>query len=199
MKTLLRLDASIRNGQSCSKALSAHFLDRWQELYPGSRIISRDLAVEAPPHVTAEVADAFFAAEGDKELLAMSEQLIAEWLQSDTILISTPMYNFSIPSALKAYIDHIVRVNRTFAYDETGRIKGLLQGKEVIVIVVRGGFYDVTGGEPDFHFRYLESILRFMGIDRIRKFSVQGSATPDHLKTVMPVVEAEIDQYLGGN
>lgn len=199
MKTLLKVDASIRNDQSYSKAISTHFLDRWLRIYPDSKIISRDLAAEAPPHISQVLAEAFFAADGDKDLLSMSDSLIAELYESDTIVISTPMYNFSIPSTLKTYIDHIVRINRTFAYDEEGRVKGLLQGKEAIVIVVRGGFFNVAGQEPDFHFSYLESILRFMGINNIQKFSIEGSAMPEHLKSAMPVVKEEIDRYLGVN
>lgn len=197
MKTLLRIDASIRTEQSYSREIATHFETRWLQQHPGSNSIHRDLAIDTPPHITQQVMDAFFSGNGDKALLALSDQLIAEWEKSDTILISSPMYNLSLPSALKAYIDHLVRVNRTFTYTPDTGYKGLLQGKEAVIILAKGGIYTSLLPEPpDFLGRYLESMLRFMGIDNIQLFSIEGTRNQEHAKAAMPVVKAAIDRFL---
>ena len=195
MKQLLRIDASIRNDQSSSRAIASHFQQRWQQLYPGGKVIYRDLTANMPPHLTQPLVEAFFAPDGDRQLLSLSDRFIAEWEESDTILISTPMYNLSVPSTLKAYIDHIVRVNRTFTYGENGNYKGLLQGKEAILILARGGFYNKHEQEVNFFGSYLESMLRFMGINNIQQFTIEGTANPAHLPTALSRVKEEIDRF----
>jgi FMN-dependent NADH-azoreductase len=197
MKTLLRIDASIRQEQSHSRELAAHFQTRWLQKTPGGNIIYRDLAKDAPPHISRQLIDAFFSENGDPHLLALSDQYVAEWKAGDTILISTPMYNLSFPSTLKAYIDHLVRINQTFAYVPGSGYKGLLQGKQAVIIIAKGGFYKGVGQvPPDFLGKYLEGMLRFMGIEEIQLFVMEGTRSPDHAAVAMPEVKEEIDGFL---
>lgn len=150
--TILHVDASINGENSASRAISAKIVDQLNAAQWGEEVIYRDLAANPLPHLTL---DAF-----------ADTSVLDEFLGADTIVIGAPMYNFTLPSQLKAWIDRIVIAGTTFRYTENGP-EGLAKGKRVIVALARGGFYD--GGSPSAGPEHLESYLRgifnFIGIE----------------------------------
>ena len=174
MKTLLRIDSSFNLNGSFSRLAADHFETLWKEQNPEANVLYRDLEKSALPHLS-QSTYAAFGQSGDTESVQMSDELIEELEQADTILLSSPVYNFSVPSTLKAYIDHVIRINRTFGYDPVNQTrKGLLTEKTAAVIVARGGL-PIEGKSPDGVEDYLTGILKFMGIDQVDTFSVYGT------------------------
>ena len=165
MTTVLHIDASGTKQGSVSRAATAQLL---QDLSP-SRVITRDLAETPLPQVdetwitTRLIPETELTAE-DRDVLALSDALIAEIKAADIILIGMPMYNFGMPAALKAWIDLVARPKVTFAYTETGPV-GLLEGKKAQVAVATGGV--PIGAPMDFATPHLQQVLRFIGIDDI--------------------------------
>jgi len=173
MSKLLKIDVSPRGEHSSSRKLGNHFATEWQSNHVGGEIITRDLATTKIPYVDLPwIAGAFTAPEqhtGDhKAALKLSDELIDELLVADEVVISTPMYNFNVPAVLKAWIDHIVRLNKTFSFGADG-LKGLAAGKKVTVIIASGSEY--TAGSPLESYNaqgpYLRIILGFIGITDI--------------------------------
>jgi FMN-dependent NADH-azoreductase len=150
--TILHIDASINGDNSASRAITNSVTELLKTAQWGERIVYRDLAANPLPHLTL---DAF-----------ADTSVLEEFLAADTIVIGAPMYNFTLPSQLKAWIDRIVIAGRTFAYGENGP-EGLAKGKRVIIALARGGFYNE--GSPAAAFEYLQSYLRsvfnFIGIE----------------------------------
>jgi FMN-dependent NADH-azoreductase len=176
MKTLLRIDASARQKDSDSRALSQQFVDDWQTRNPNGHVIKRDLAQESVPHLDETTLAAFMQPtnqqnEAAKSRNALSEKLIEEFMAADEIIISTPMYNFGIPSTLKAYFDHIARAGITFRYTENGP-EGLAGGRPVTLLLTRGGMY--TGSPLDHQGPYLNTFLTFLGITDIETVIAEG-------------------------
>ena len=160
--TILHIDSSARHTDSVSRDLSARIVAD----HPGARVITRDLAETPLPHVTEDwVAANFTPADtrtpAQQAVLAQSDALVAELKEADTVVIGLPIYNFSVPAALKAWIDLVGRVGLTFKYTEQGPV-GLLTGKRVIVALASGG--TEVGSEIDHATPYLRFILGFMGI-----------------------------------
>jgi FMN-dependent NADH-azoreductase len=150
--TILHLDASINGDNSASRTISKSIVDRLRAAQPAEQIVYRDLAAQPLPHLTLEAfADTSF---------------LEEFLHADTIVIGAPMYNFSLPTQLKAWIDRILVAGTTFRYTENGP-EGLATGKRVIVALARGGFYNE--GSPAAALEHLETYLRgvfnFIGIE----------------------------------
>ena len=175
MTTLLRIDSSSRHDGSWSRrlgdALAAH-------LAP-AQTITRDLSTTQLPHVSSASIAAFFSdpathTPADREATALSDMLIAEIEAADDILITVPMYNFGIPSALKAWIDQVVRVGRTFSFDGQS-FGGLVTGKRAFVVIA----YGATGYEGDFRAAdfvapYLRFVLTFIGFTEVTVIPVEG-------------------------
>ncbi len=159
--TVLHIDSSARSENSVTRSLSAEITAR---LSP-DHVIRRDLAAPLPlldeAWVGANFTPADQRSDAQKALLAQSDALISELKQADTIVIGTPIYNFSVPSTLKAWIDLVARVGVTFRYTETGPI-GLLEGKRAIIAVASGGTQ--AGSDIDFATTYLRHVLGFIGI-----------------------------------
>jgi FMN-dependent NADH-azoreductase len=173
MSTLLKIDVSPRGEHSISRQLGNHFAAEWQSNHVGGEIITRDLATTRIPYVDLPwITGAFTAPEeqtGDeRDALKLSDELIDELFAADEIVISTPMYNFNVPAALKAWIDHIVRLNKTFGFGRQG-LKGFLKGKKVTIIIASGSEY--TSGAPMEAYNaegpYLRVVLGFIGITDI--------------------------------
>ena len=166
---LLRIDSSARHS-SVSRQLTSRFVEAWRNEHPGGAVVERNLAVTTIPHITDEWVQAvhsdpaILTAE-QKAALALSDALISELLQADTIVIGAPMYNFSISAPLKAWIDQIVRVGKTVLWSATGP-QGLLQDKKVVVITSRGGAYRPATPTERFDYQepYLRHILAFIGL-----------------------------------
>ena len=159
--TVLHIDSSARTENSVTRSLSAEITGR---LAPET-VIRRDLTTPLPlldeAWVGANFTPADQRSDEQKALLAQSDALIAELKQADTIVIGTPIYNFSVPSTLKAWIDLVARVGVTFNYTETGPV-GLLEGKRAIIAVASGGTQ--AGSDIDFATTYLRHVLGFIGI-----------------------------------
>ena len=185
MPTLLRVDASPRRAGSHSRLLGDHAEAAWRAAHPGGAVLHRDLAATPLPHVSETTIGAFFtppdALGADQQAaIALSDQLVAELLAADTLLVTTPMYNFGMPSALKAWIDHIMRVGRTFSYDGTG-FAGLAGGRDAILALAYGAAGYAEGGPfaaADFALPHLRFLLGFIGIDAVQAFAVEGTSGP---------------------
>ena len=166
MTTLLRVDSSARTG-SVSRQLTTHFVAAWRAANPTGEIVGRDLSNTTLPQITdawsATYDDPAAMTEAQRQYLSVSDALIAELLRADVVVIGAPMYNFTISWPLKAWIDQIVRLNRTVAYAAAGP-RGMLAGKRVVILTSRGGSY---GDRPasDFQTPYLRRIFAFLGLD----------------------------------
>lgn len=145
MANILHLDSSPRGDRSRSRLLSKEFVREWQSLYPEDTVTYRDLRTTVIPHVTEEWITADYTPLPEQTLemsqtLQLSNDLVDEFLASELCVFGVPMYNFSIPSGFKAYIDYIVRVGRTFAIED-GAFKGLVKDKKIVFITARGDRY----------------------------------------------------------
>ncbi len=174
MKTLLRIDASARIHGSHTRDLADHFQSRWQQQNPGGRVIRRDLAVEPVPHLSNETVKAFRRPDTEGSELTLSDALVRELASADQLLIASPLYNLSVPSTLKAYIDHVVRAGITFEMGKDG-YRGLLKGTTATLITARGGS-GAPGDAADFQTDYLKAILAFIGIEPVDVIAVDGTA-----------------------
>ena len=170
MASLLKIDVSPRGDASYSRQLGSTFLSAWQAANPGATVTTRDLAKNQPTFVDLQwIAGAFSPPEQltdeHKSALKLSNEIVAEVQAAETILITTPIYNFQVPAVLKAWIDHLVRVGVTVNYTAEGPV-GQLKGKKVVVIVAGAGSYDKgTPAESYDHLSpYLRFILGFIGL-----------------------------------
>lgn len=179
---LLHIDSSILGDNSASRQLSAELVAAWAAAEQGVDVTYRDLAADAISHLSAaslvaagtpaELRDA-----AQKHEAALGEQSIEEFLAADAIVIGAPMYNFSIPSQLKAWIDRIAVAGKTFRYTESAP-EGLAGGKKVIIVSTAGGIH---AGQPSgvAHENYLELVLNFLGITDIEVVRAEGLAYGD--------------------
>ncbi|MDB5791104.1 MAG: FMN-dependent NADH-azoreductase [Massilia sp.] len=184
MSTLLHINSSVRINGSASRQLTSEFVAKWQAAHPNGRIVERDLAVAEVPHLTEQTIGAFFTPADQRsaeqlDAVRLSDELVAELVAADVIVIGAPMYNFSVSSALKAWIDHIARAGVTFKYTETGPV-GQLTGKKVIVFTSRGGVYSEGPAKSmDFHETYLRGVLGFVGLTDVTFVHTEGLALGD--------------------
>jgi len=170
---LLHLDASVLNDNSASRELTAKIARQLHDTHANLQVTYRDLAIDAPAHLSGEIlATRFVPAEQwnplQKAEAALTETLLVEFLEADIIVIGAPMYNFAIPTQLKAWIDRIAQAGRTFRYGENGPV-GLAGGKKVIIGSSRGGAYSTSDQMQalDFQEDYLKAVLGFLGITDI--------------------------------
>jgi len=170
MPTLLHLDASPRGDYSISRQLSAAAVAAWKDKHPGGKVIVRDLTKTKMTFVDLDWIMGAFSppdqvTDDHKNALAISDTLIAELLEADEIVMGTPMYNFTIPAVVKAWIDHVVRAGKTFSYGSAGP-EGLAKGRKMLVTVASGGSYDKASGMEAYNYEtpYLRQILGFIGI-----------------------------------
>ncbi|WP_129642028.1 FMN-dependent NADH-azoreductase [Peristeroidobacter agariperforans] len=175
MSTLLQINASLAGASGQSSRLAQRFVADWQTKHPEGRVITRDLASDPVPHLTAERFQAFLSqpdARTDEQRAhaAYSDALIEEIKNADTIVFAVPMYNFSVPSTLRAYFDHIARAGVTFRYTANGP-EGLLKGKKAYVFITRGGFY---ADAADTQTPYLKQFLGFIGITDVNFVFAEG-------------------------
>jgi FMN-dependent NADH-azoreductase len=184
MATLLHINVSPRGNYSISRQLGKAAVQAWKERNPGGRVIVRDLAKTALTFVDLDwIAGAFAPPEhhneSHKKALAVSDELISELVNADEIILATPMYNFAVPAALKAWIDHVVRAGKTFRYTAAGTPEGLLAGKnkKVLAIIASGGNYIEGSGLTalDHEVPYLRFIFGFMGITDVRFVQAGGT------------------------
>jgi FMN-dependent NADH-azoreductase len=170
---LLHIDSSVLGGNSVSRQLSARTVSEWTAAHPGTQVEYLDLAVDAPTHLDV-------AALGPNPV---SEQLVSQFLAADVVVIGAPMYNFSVPSQLKAWIDRVAQAGRTFKYTEQGPV-GLAGGKTVIVASSRGGVYSTNPALAflDHQESYLKAVFGFFGITDLRFVRAEGVNLGDAAK-----------------
>ena len=167
MKSLLVINSSAAREGSVSRTLVAETVERLLESNPGAQVVQRDLGASPIPHLSVETLSGVRgqpATPAEHAARRLSDELIAELRAADTIVIGAPMYNFSVPTSLRAWFDHVLRAGETFSYSEAGP-KGLLGGKRVIVVESRGGLYsEGPAATIDFQEPYLRHLLGFVGI-----------------------------------
>jgi FMN-dependent NADH-azoreductase len=178
MKTILQLNASILSDNGQSSRLANEFVAALRKEEPAAKLIVRDLARDPVPHLDAERFGAFVAKPETRTLkqdalVAYSDGLIGELKQADLIVLGLPMYNFGVPSTLKAYFDHVARAGATFNYTATGPV-GLLTGKKIYVFAARGGLY--AGTPRDTQTAYVRDFFAFLGITDIEFVYAEGLA-----------------------
>lgn len=177
MTRALVIDSSSRGIGSVTRSLTQQFSQQFQALNEDNVLVYRDLVKSAVPHLSAETIEGFFSPKPSlraKRATTLSDQLIAEFSEADLICIGCPVYNFNLPSALKAYIDQIVRVGKTFQKKGDGQLEGLCQGKKLLVFYSMGGMYQDT--EMDFIKPYFRALAGFMGIDQVDFIVVEGTS-----------------------
>ena len=196
MTTLLQINASINNGNGESSRLANQFVAAFHKSHPKATIVVRDVAAAEPvPHLNAERFGAFITkpdqrSAAQQAVVAYSDALINELKQADVIVIGLPMYNFGVPSQLKAYFDHIARLGVTFEYTEKGPV-GKLTGKKVYVFAARGGVYE--GNPMDTQTSYVRDFLRFLGMSDAEFIYAEGlHMSPQSKQTALAKAEAEI-------
>lgn len=184
MKTLLQIQTSLFQSGGQSSQLADRFAAEWQAANPGGEVVVRDIGSNPVPHLTAERFQAFLAKPADRTLeqqavAAFSDRLIDELRRADVIVLGLPMYNFGVPSSLKAYFDHVARAGVTFRYTERGP-QGLLTGKKAYVFATRGGIY--AGTPTDTQAPFVRDFLAFIGIDDVEFIYAEGLAMGDAAK-----------------
>lgn len=194
---LLHIDASPRAARSKSRQLGRDFVARWKQTHASAEVVYRDVGLEPPPFVTAAWVEGAFAPADThsteaREAIAVSDRYVDELLAADQILITTPIYNLSLPAALKAWIDQIVRAGRTFTKTSTG-FEGLVRGKRVIVVVASGSDFrpSTPSGAYNFLEPYLRAVLGFIGVTEI-EFVYAHSLGNDPAVAARATVDAEI-------
>ena len=197
---ILHIDSSILGENSCSRRISAHVMARLADAYGDATIVYRDLAANPIPHLSPAYLAAAQGAtrEHEPELLAdlaVSESVLQEFLDADTVVLGVGFYNFSVPSQLKAWVDRIMVAHKTFRYAPDGSIEGLAGGKRVILCVARGGFY--SPGTPGASVEHCETLLRgifnFVGVTQVDTIEAEGLAVgPEHRAKGMAMAEEAI-------
>lgn len=188
--TILHIDSAITGEHSASRELTAAIVRELTAADPDAQVTYRDLAAEPLPHLTLPA----FGAED-------SQVALAEFIAADTVVIGAPMYNFTIPSQLKAWIDRILVAGQTFRYTETGAVEGLAGGKRVIVAVARGGLYGEGTPQRSVEHaeRYLADVFAFIGIANVEFVIAEGlkinddhraqaiAAAHEHVRALAPL------------
>jgi FMN-dependent NADH-azoreductase len=200
MTRILLIDSAATGAKSVSRRLTAEMVTRLRERHPNAEVVRRDIGAEPVPHLTEETV---FAIRGDapateaaRGALALSDALIEEIRSADILVLGAPMYNFGMPSTLKAWFDHVLRARITFRYTEKGP-EGLIKGKKAIVVESRAGLYSEGPSAPlDNQEPHLRTLLGFMGIDdvtfvRAEKLAFGAEAAAASLAGA----SAEIEQF----
>ncbi|MTJ82474.1 MAG: FMN-dependent NADH-azoreductase [Telmatospirillum sp.] len=181
--SLLHLDSSPLGNESVSRQLTARIVAAARKADPGLQVVYRDLAASAPDHLTAELLQVVKFRDLDqlsprqRQELELTDRLVEEFLAADVVVIGAPMYNFSVPTQLKSWIDRVAQAGRTFRYTEQGPV-GLAGGKRVIIASSRGGIYSTSPAADalDHQEAYLRTVLGFFGITDVTVVRAEGVA-----------------------
>ncbi len=188
MAHIFHIDSSPRAERSYSRRLSYEFITAWKTTHPKDTVTYRDLGHHPVPHVDEPWIAAAFTPPNERtpelnEVIQLSDALIDEFLTADRYILGVPMYNFSVPSTFKAYIDQIVRPNRTFTIDN-GEYKGLVESKKMLIITAQGDSY--RPGTPtaayDFQEPYLRTIFGFIGITDLMFIHAENLVANDEVR-----------------
>ena len=200
MTKLLVVETSPRGDSSISRTMTRRFVAAWRAAHPGGEVIDRDLMETHLPFVTAPWLQAYFTPPQQhsaemKDALRLSDALVGEILAADHLVIATPVYNYNVPAALKAWVDHIVRKGMTLGVD--GR--GLVTGKKATVLLASGGVY--TEGSPirdrDIASQYLRLILNVIGITDVAVVAGGGAKVVDLGEQTMDAFIAGVEPEIG--
>jgi FMN-dependent NADH-azoreductase len=202
MKNILHISASSRAQESASYRLSQQIMTQLRKAHPDAQVVSRDLWAEPLPHVDCQYSNALSRQQGGAphvrglSSLDWSDLLIEELRAADAVVIATPMHNFTVPSVLKAWLDHVVRIGVTFNATPEGKI-GTLADRPVYIAVSSGGWRSgERARQPDFLEPYLRAILPTIGLKDLRFFSLQAlAAGPDATTAAQAAVEQELAQH----
>ena len=185
---LLHVDSSVLGGHSVSRQLTAEVVADWRKLHPNTTVEYLDLAVDTPNHFSADalgikVGVQAEPTEAQRRENEVSERLVSQFLAADVIVVGAPLYNFTVPTQLKAWIDRLAQTGRTFKYTDKGAV-GLATGKTVIVASSRGGMYSTSeGGQAMEHQEsYLKVVFGFFGITDVRFVRAEGVGLGDAAK-----------------
>jgi FMN-dependent NADH-azoreductase len=199
---LLHIDSSALGAHSVSRELTRRIVGEWQAAHAGTTVDYLDLAADAPSHLNADSLgfrlgpDAAGLTELQQRENAVSERLVSQFLAADVVVVGAPMYNFGVPSQLKAWIDRIAQAGRTFRYTANGP-EGLAGGKTVIVASSRGGAY---GDDSAFDHQesYLKTVFGFLGVTDVRLVRAEGVAMGEQAKaSAMAAAELTIRAQAG--
>jgi FMN-dependent NADH-azoreductase len=201
MNQILIVESSPRGAESASRQLTRKVRERLEVQYPQAKVVVRDLAKDKLPHLDQPTLKAISTkdpaeAESLKDALHLSDQLTDELLVSDLLVIASPMWNFGIPSSLKAWIDHVVRAGKTFNYAGAS-VEGLAKGKKAILVLASGGVFSEGPWKPwDTVEPYLRQILGFIGIDDIQTVRAEGMNIPALAIYAVPNGEKAVEALL---
>jgi FMN-dependent NADH-azoreductase len=201
---LLHIDSSAMGAQSVSRELTRRAVAQWQESHPGTTVEYLDLAVDAPSHLDIDSLgfrlglDDARLTDAQRRENAVSERLVTQFLAADVVVLGAPMYNFSVPTQLKAWIDRIAQAGRTFKYTEQGPV-GLAGGKTLIVVSSRGGAYSQPAmAALDHQESYLRTVFGFFGVTDVRFVRAEGVAMGEAAKTkAIAAADADIQVHAG--
>jgi len=199
---LLHIDAGITGPGSVSRQLSASIVEALIRSTPGIEVVRRDLDADPIPHLDSGSVGSLRPVDGaapDAETVRTAG-ILDEFLAADLVVIGAPMYNFGMPSQLKAWFDRVVVAGRTFRYTATGP-EGLAGGKTVIVASARGGFYapGTPQAEIDFQEPHIKALFRMMGIDDVTVLRAEGVAvSPEHRQSALDAAFAAAPQLAAG-
>jgi FMN-dependent NADH-azoreductase len=201
MNRILIVESSPRGSESASRTLASRVRARLEAQYPEARIVERDLTHDKVPHLEEATLKAMsthdpIEAESLKDALYLSDQLTEELLSSDLLVIASPMWNFGIPSSLKAWIDHVVRAGKTFNYAGAA-VEGLAKGKKAILVLASRGVFSEGPWKPwDTVEPYLRQILGFIGIDDVQTVRAEGMNIPPFAIYAVPNGEKAVEALI---
>lgn len=183
MTHILHIDSSMFGADGMSSGLAAEFVERLRQGHPGAAVTRRDLSADPLPHLDAARFGALITAPAERsprqaELAAESDTLVAELQAADVLVLGVPMYNFQVPSQLKAWFDHVARAGITFRYTADGP-EGLLAGRRAYVFTARGGIYP---SDADTQTPYIRQFLAFLGITDVTVRHAEGLAMGDEAR-----------------
>jgi FMN-dependent NADH-azoreductase len=196
MTSILQILVSPRP-QAFSRRLAGDIVSRIAERYPGAHVITRDLAAEPPPHPGRDLYEAILSPTPDDDpRFALSETYIRELEAADFVVIGTPVNNFTVPSTLKAWVDHIVRIRRTFRSTPDGKV-GMLRDRPLIVVTAHGGYVTIPPTQPDFLTDYVRTIFETIGIPSVEFVRLEGmSRGPEAVARALDAAQGWIAQRL---
>jgi len=197
MSTVLQINASLFSDQGQSTRLGSRFVEAWKARHPEDRVIVRDLVAHPIPHLTAERFQAFLATPEERTpaqqaVVAESDALIAELKAADVVVLGLPMYNFGIPSQLKAWFDHLARAGVSFRYTANGP-EGLIGDRKVYVFAARGGFY--RGTPKDTQTGHVRDFFNLLGIRDLEFVYAEGlNVGADAQRTALAAAQSSIER-----
>lgn len=194
MATLLHIKSSIFGNDGQSSQLAETLISQWKAKYPQGNVVVRDLIAERIPHLDVEVIKALSTVEADRNseqaaIVERSDQLIAELREADEVIIGVPMYNFGVPTQMKAYFDLIARAGVTFKYTEQGPV-GLIESKPVYLLATRGGLYRDSG--QDFQIPFVQQFLGFIGLHSSQVVYAEGLSKGEAAQASLQQANQEI-------